>query len=76
MSDIRTLMQGFSLEMTGKDIPALREAAPMIEQGTRISITFLGNEDCRMRVEAAKAVKDLGFCSCPAHFCSSTPKHE
>lgn len=62
---VRTLMQDFSLEMTGKDVDALREAAPLIPAGTRINVTFLGNEDLDMRVTAAKAVKELGFIPVP-----------
>ena len=64
-SNVRTLMQDFSLEMTGKDVEALREAAPAIPAGTRINVTFLGNEDLDMRVTAAKAVKELGFIPVP-----------
>jgi methylenetetrahydrofolate reductase (NADPH) len=59
------LMKDFSLEMTGKDIPALIEARPLIPLGTRINVTFLGNEDLEMRVAAAKAVRDLGFVPVP-----------
>lgn len=62
---LRALMQDFSLEMTGKDVDALREAAPLIPQGSRVNVTFLGNEDLEMRVTAAKAVKDLGFIPVP-----------
>src|SRR5690625_6582699 len=62
---VRALMQDFSLEMTGKDVDALREAAPLIPQGSRVNVTFLGNEDLQMRVAAAKAVKDLGFIPVP-----------
>src|SRR5690625_2833238 len=62
---VRALMQDFSLEMTGKDVEALREAAPSIPQGTRVNVTFLGNEDLQMRVTAAKAVKELGFIPVP-----------
>lgn len=58
-------MKDFSLEMTGKDIPALIEARPLIPLGTRINITFLGNEDLEMRVAAAKAVRELGFVPVP-----------
>ncbi|WP_262777777.1 methylenetetrahydrofolate reductase [Brevibacterium permense] len=59
------LLDDFSLEMTGKDIPNLREAAHAIPPGTRINVTFLGNEDLPMRVEASKAVADLGFVPVP-----------
>ncbi|HIW47640.1 MAG TPA: methylenetetrahydrofolate reductase [Candidatus Yaniella excrementigallinarum] len=62
---IETLMQDFSLEMTGKDVEALREAAPSIAPGTRVNVTFLGNEDLDMRVTAAQAVKELGFVPVP-----------
>lgn len=59
------LIQDFSLEMTGKDIPALHEAQNQIPPGTRINVTFLGNEDLPMRVAAAQAVRDLGFVPVP-----------
>ncbi|WP_173922893.1 methylenetetrahydrofolate reductase [Agromyces sp. Marseille-P2726] len=51
--------------MTGKDIPGLIEAKDSIPQGTKINVTFLGNEDLEMRVAAAKAVRDLGFVPVP-----------
>lgn len=59
------LVHGFSLEMTGKDIPGLEEARETIPAGTKINVTFLGNEDLEMRVAAAKAVKDMGFVPVP-----------
>lgn len=59
------LVEGFSLEMTGKDVPGLREAAHAIPQGTKINVTFLGNEDLEMRVSASKAVRELGFIPVP-----------
>jgi len=59
------LVEGHSLEMTGKDIPGLEEAKELIAPGTKINVTFLGNEDLEMRVAAAKAVKDLGFVPVP-----------
>ena len=62
---VRALVQDCSLEMTGKDVDALREAAPSISPGTRINVTFLGNEDLPMRVNAAQAVKELGFIPVP-----------
>ncbi|WP_105567641.1 methylenetetrahydrofolate reductase [Microbacterium halophytorum] len=51
--------------MTGKDVPGLLEAQSSIPQGTRINVTFLGNEDLEMRVAAAKAVKEAGFVPVP-----------
>lgn len=59
------LLADFSLEMTGKDVPGLLEAAPLIPQGTRINVTFLGNEDLEMRLTASKAVLDGGFVPVP-----------
>ena len=59
------LIDGFSLEMTGKDIPGLEEARDTIPAGTKINVTFLGNEDLDMRVTAAKAVADMGFVPVP-----------
>lgn len=60
-----SLLEDFSLEMTGKDVPKLEEARDTIPQGTRINVTFLGNEDLEMRLAAARAVKRLGFVPVP-----------
>ncbi|PVW04077.1 5,10-methylenetetrahydrofolate reductase [Microbacterium sp. Gd 4-13] len=51
--------------MTGKDIPGLQEAQSTIPAGTKINVTFLGNEDLEMRVAASKAVVDMGFVPVP-----------
>lgn len=59
------LMKDFSLEMTGKDVPALHEAGTLIPVGTRINVTFLGNEDLEMRVAAARAAREMGFVPVP-----------
>ncbi|MFI6468510.1 methylenetetrahydrofolate reductase [Streptomyces sp. NPDC050528] len=60
-----SLLEDFSLEMTGKDVPKLEEARDSIPQGTRINVTFLGNENLAMRLEASRAVKRLGFVPVP-----------
>ncbi|MGW2520219.1 methylenetetrahydrofolate reductase [Streptomyces sp. NPDC001617] len=60
-----SLLEDFSLEMTGKDVSRLEEASDAIPQGTRINVTFLGNEDLQMRLDAARAVKRLGFVPVP-----------
>lgn len=52
---------GYSLEMTAKDRPALRDAAGAIAPGTPIAITFLPNETMDARIEAAAEVRTLGF---------------
>ncbi|MFJ6539494.1 methylenetetrahydrofolate reductase [Streptomyces sp. NPDC091385] len=59
------LLDGFSLEMTGKDVPRLEEAAPGIPPGTRINVTYLAGEDLGTRLAAARAVKRLGFVPVP-----------
>lgn len=59
------LVSGYSLEMTGKDVPGLLEAKDSIPAGTKINVTFLGNEDLEMRVSAAQAVRELGFVPVP-----------
>jgi methylenetetrahydrofolate reductase (NADPH) len=55
------MVDGYSLEMTAKEIEGLREAAPLIRPGTQIAITFLPGEEIPQRVEAAVLVRELGF---------------
>lgn len=52
---------GYSLEMTAKDVPALRAAANRIARETPIAITFLPNETMDARIAAAAEVRALGF---------------
>jgi len=59
------LLRGYSLEMTGKDVPGLLEARHAIPAGTKVNITFLGNEDLDMRVAAAQAVREQGLVPVP-----------
>ena len=60
-----TVLDDFSMEMTGKDVTKVENAARVIPPGTRINVTFLENEDLAMRVAAAAAVKRLGFTPVP-----------
>lgn len=60
-----TVLDDFSMEMTGKDVQKVENAASVIPPGTRINVTFLENEDLAMRVSAAAAVKRLGFTPVP-----------
>lgn len=60
-----SLLEDFSLEMTGKDVPELEAADGTLPRGTRVNVTFLGNEDTRMRLDAARAVKRLGLLPVP-----------
>jgi len=55
------MVDGYSLEMTAKELDGLREAAPMIRPGTQIAVTFLPGEEMEQRVQAAELVRDLGF---------------
>ena len=55
------MVDGYSLEMTAKEIDGLREAAPLIRKDTQIAVTFLPGEEMDQRVEAAVAVRELGF---------------
>lgn len=59
------LLDGFSLEMTGKDLAGLDEAQPLLPAGTRVNVTYLGNEDLALRLAAAGAVKRLGLVPVP-----------
>jgi methylenetetrahydrofolate reductase (NADPH) len=59
------LLDGFSLEMTGKDLAGLDDAQPLLPAGTRVNVTYLGNEDPALRLAAAGAVKRLGLVPVP-----------
>jgi methylenetetrahydrofolate reductase (NADPH) len=62
---VSTVLDDFSMEMTGKDVTKVENAASVIPPGTRVNVTFLENEDLAMRVAAAAAVKRLGFTPVP-----------
>ncbi len=55
------MTDGYSLEMTAKDIDALGIAAPAIAPNTPIAITFLPGETMDARIAAAIRVRELGF---------------
>lgn len=57
----------YSLEITAKDVDALRDSATLIPAGTQVAITFLPGEDMASRLAATKAVRTLGFEPMP-HF--------
>jgi methylenetetrahydrofolate reductase (NADPH) len=61
------ITDGYSLEVTAKDIGALQQAAARITPATPIAVTFLPGEELEARVAAAKAVRSLGFEPMP-HF--------
>lgn len=55
------LLEGFSLEMTGKDVESLHEAQHELPPGTRVNVTFLGNEGLELRMAAVEAVGAAGL---------------
>jgi methylenetetrahydrofolate reductase (NADPH) len=55
------MVDGYSLEMTAKEIEGLKEAAPLIRPGTQVAVTFLPGEELQQRVDAAVLVRELGF---------------
>ena len=59
--------EGYSLEVTAKDVGALREAAPHIVPDTPIAVTWLPGEAMADRIAAAVAVREAGFEPMP-HF--------
>ena len=61
------MVDGFSLEMTAKDIDSLRAAAPGIPAETPVAVTFLPGEEFSARIEATRLVRSLGFEPMP-HF--------
>lgn len=63
--DIKDLMTDFSLEMTGKEAPDVPEAQPYLPSGTRVNVTFLGNEDLALRTTAAAAIKRAALVPVP-----------
>ena len=62
---VTPLLEDFSLEMTGQDVRKLAEARDTIPRDTRINVTFLENEDLRMRLSAARAIRQFGFVPVP-----------
>ena len=57
----RNMVDGYSLEMTARELDGLRQAAPLIRPATQIAVTFLPGEEIAQRVEAAKLARSLGF---------------
>jgi methylenetetrahydrofolate reductase (NADPH) len=70
------ITDGFSIEMTAKDIEALEEAAPLMAPETPVSVTFLPGENLEMRIAAAKAVRRLGFEPMPHFSARRIASHE
>lgn len=61
------ITEGFSVEITAKDVEGLRAAAPLLPAETSVAVTFLPGEALEARLAAAKEVRALGFEPMP-HF--------
>jgi methylenetetrahydrofolate reductase (NADPH) len=59
------ILDGFSLEMTGKDVPSLNEARTLLPAVTRVNVTYLGHDDFEMRRTAIRAVAAWGLTPVP-----------
>lgn len=60
-----SLLDDFSVEMTGKDIPELAEMSGLLPASTRVNVTFLASEDLSLRLSAARAVREAGLIPVP-----------
>jgi methylenetetrahydrofolate reductase (NADPH) len=58
---VRDFINGCSLEVAAKAMPALREEAHRMARGTTISIPYLPSENDEVRLAAARAVRSLGL---------------
>ena len=59
------ILDDYSVEMTGKDVPSLNEARALLRPGTRVNVTYLGNEGFEMRRAAIRAAASWGFTPVP-----------
>ena len=59
--EAENMVDGYSLEMTAKEIDGLKEAAPLIRPDTQIAVTFLPGEEIEQRILASQTVRELGF---------------
>jgi methylenetetrahydrofolate reductase (NADPH) len=59
------LLDGYSFEITAKDIARLEGVAPLVPPGTIVSITYLPTETDEARIAAAREVRRLGLVPMP-----------
>lgn len=57
----KSILDGYSLEVTAKDVPALLAEAARIVPASIIAIPYLPSETDQARLTAAQAVRRLGF---------------
>lgn len=50
-----------SVEITAREIADLHHAAPVLEPGSQVSVTYLAHEDGEARLGAVRAVASMGF---------------
>jgi methylenetetrahydrofolate reductase (NADPH) len=73
--DPEYITEGFSIEITAKDVEGLREVAPKLPPDTPVAVTFLPGETLEARLAAAREVRVLGFEPMP-HFSARRIKSE
>ena len=61
------MTDGFSLEITAKDVAVLRRVAPNLPPQTPVAVTFLPGEELDARIAATKTIRALGLEPMP-HF--------
>lgn len=61
------ITEGYSIEITARDVESLRKTAEKLPAETPVAVTFLPGETLDARVAAARAVRELGFEPMP-HF--------
>lgn len=57
---IQSLLGDFSVEITGKDAESFTEASGLLPEGSRVNVTYLGNEDLQLRRSTSAVVKAGG----------------
>jgi methylenetetrahydrofolate reductase (NADH) len=62
---LNDILDDYSIEMTGKDAPSLNEARALLRPGTRVNVTYLGNEGPEMRRTAIRTAAGWGFTPVP-----------
>lgn len=55
------VLEGYSIELTAGEIPALDEAAGLLAPDTPIAVPFLPNEEIEDRISASRHIRTLGF---------------
>lgn len=59
------LLDGFSLEITGRDSTAVSGVSPALPSATKVNVTFLGSEAPDQRIATAGALLDAGLSPVP-----------